>query len=427
MDNSLGTGIQQAGDVELKQLYLVDTKNKNTHYNLLGIMVDFTVYEDIYKPFLSGYIALIESVNLISTLPILGGEQLVAEFVTPGLTKSKTCIFVVTSVNVREADDKTNMYTLELISYEGYIDLNTKVSSAHYGNTTELIKSVFTKFFKTSKLEVEASAGVIKFVSGYWSPLKVINYITSKALFPNNKISTPNFLFWQTSSGHKFRSLSSLFRQPPVIEYVFDKNPARTHLNDGTSTRNITREYATVKTLDFVYSQDYIKNMMSGAYNHRVFGVNLFNKTVNVSTYSILNDFSKTIHTDPFPLNTANISTSSGMHSFRNTFPNLFDNVNDISDDIYAKRLSLLAQLDTWTLNITVHGRTDIEAGMSCALWLNNFRSVDASDKFSADTYDKLYSGRYLITAIANRFTQAKHSMTMEIIKDSGHKDTTKK
>lgn len=417
MDNTLTTGIQQAGDTELIRLELVDTKNGGARYNLLGSFVDFTVYEDIFSPVLTGYIAIIETQNLISSIPIIGEELIVAEFATPSM-RSMKCVFLVSKVGIREHQDKQNAYSLELISEEGFIDLNTKLSAAFSGNSGELVKSFYQTTFGKPLIDQDESDYFMKFVSPYWSPFKIINHVTSSALFPNSNMTTPNYLFYQTNRGHKYKSLSTLFAQEPVMEYFFDKNPAREHLSDGTSTRDIGREYKTIKELYFVAASDYVKNMLNGAFNHRVFTANLFRKKFDVKTYSFKNNFYKTNHTSEFPLVTREASKLSGLHTLQNVYPNLFNGINDIRDEIMAKRVSLLAQLETFKLNIVVHGRTDMEVGNMIYIWLNEFKTVDGTDTYK-ESYDPIYSGKYLVTAIQHRFTQAKHQMNMEIIKDS--------
>ena len=418
MGSELGPGVISAGDVEFKELSLIDTKNKDLRYNLLGAFVDFTIYEDLFSPVLTGYVALVESQNLIESIPIVGEELIYAEFATPSLPAIK-CYFQITKIGIREHDDKTSSYTLELISREGYVDLNSRKSKSYSGNTSVLLNSVYNDAFGKKILESDSSNNNIKFVSPYWGPLKTLNYITSRALYPNNKIILPNYMFYQTCGGHKFKSLSNLLAQKPVMNYFFDKNKARISLDDGTSVRDINREYSSVKELTFVAAPDFIKNMINGAYNHNVFTIDLFNKSYSTKNYSYTTDFANSPHTDSYKLTTFNPSVNSGLFSINASCNYLFDGVTNSNADIISKRTALLAQLETWKLGIVVPCRTDLSVGMIVNFMLNQFKTVDSTDKFNPVTYDKIYSGKYLITAIQFRFTQVKSWINMEIVKDS--------
>lgn len=420
MDNLLNRGIKNAGDVEIKKVLLIDPKNKNTQYNLIGSFVDLTIYENLFSPMLTGYIVLAETQNLLELVPIVGEELIYVELNTPTMETIKLT-FVITKVGAREHQDKRNNYSLNFMSYEAYKSINTRVSKAFYGNTSQLISKVFEESFGKKMLEVEESDNSIKFISPFWSPFNIINYITNRALFPSNKMITPNYLFYETNKGHKFKSISSLFSTPSKAAYVFDKNPLRDHLQDGTSVKDINREYSTVKDLTFVSSHDVLSNITNGSYNHRLFGMNILRKNVNERLYNIGDDFDKTIHADKHSLANMTTSKTAGLYSVKHVYPNLFDNVDDISDEIQVKRIPLLQQLNTYKLNIVVHGRTDLEVGDMVFVVLNQFRTVDYTDAKSKDTYDKLYSGRYLVTAIQHRFTQAKHEMNMQLVKDSSY------
>jgi len=165
MDKSLGPGIQQAGDVEIEAVFLIDTKS-NRKINLLGSMVDMTIYEDLFSPVLTGYCAVIETQNLISTLPIVGGEMLYIEFSTPTLNTIKAA-FQITKIGIREHQDKKNAYTLDFISYEGYADVQKRISKAYSGNTSVLVQSIFKDEFGSTILDADDSDNFIKFVSPY--------------------------------------------------------------------------------------------------------------------------------------------------------------------------------------------------------------------------------------------------------------------
>jgi len=418
IDNNQTPGIIQAGDVEFHKLELIDTKDSNKRYNLLGSFVDFTLYEDLFSPILSGYVAIVETQNLLSLLPVTGEEMLYAEFNTPTMVKISG-VFHITKVGIRDHQDHKNMYTLEFISYDGYIDINTRLSMAFSGNTGDIIKNTYKKNFGKQLLDADKSGNSIKFVSPYWGPMKIINHATCRATYPSNKITIPNYLFYQTNKGHKFKSLSNLLLQKPKTEYFFDKNPARLTTPDGSSTRDIDREYKSIKELTFVASQDYIKNMMNGAYNHIVFTENLFDRGVTIKTYSFTDSFNSTDHTDKNPLTVLPTTKSAGLYSIHHTYPNLFNGVIDISADILAKRISLLAQLETWKIDIVVNGRSDLEVGDTINVMLPIAKVADQSDIHTTDTVDPIYSGKYLITAIQHRFTMAKYQQNIQCIKDS--------
>lgn len=418
-----GSGLSTAGEISIKAINISDSAGNRT-YSIFPTFLELDIYEDLYAPCLTGTVTIVEASNLISTVPIIGEELLNVEFVTPGLGESAIVkkTFYITKVEDRTIKgDKANAYVLHFISVEGLNDLSTKLSQAYEGNAADIIKQIFTEeLMEDDPIEIESADNHIKFVAPFWSPFQCINYAATRCIKQNSTINIPNYLFYQTLHGFKLKSLSSLFNQQPWITYYFDKSPARMH-RVGGSTRDIVREYQTIIRLDFIKSQDYIDQTLRGAFTHTVFGVNMLRKQIAKRSYNYINDFGKTPHLDKYPLNSNNLIVDSKNHGLIDTrlvAPQLFNGVGDKADDIIAKRIALINQVEIFKLDVVAWGMSDIEVGNVVYFKMNEYKEVD-QDEIQEPNYDRYYSGKYLITAIQHRITQSRHQMTMQIVKDS--------
>lgn len=95
------------------------------------------------------------------------------------------------------------------------------------------------------------------------------------------------------------------------------------------------------------------------------------------------------------------------------------DNFTEKISEIYGNRVSNILNLSNYNLEIVVPGRTDVEAGSLMYIDLPDTGPLDDSDK-SADNFDPLISGNYLITKIHHKINAlSRHSMIMEVAKDS--------
>jgi hypothetical protein len=74
--------------------------------------------------------------------------------------------------------------------------------------------------------------------------------------------------------------------------------------------------------------------------------------------------------------------------------------------------------MDNLKLQITVPGRTDAEIGSIIYLSYPMARPRNNED-YALGNEDPIFSGFYLVTAIRHKITLIKHTMTMEIVKDS--------
>jgi hypothetical protein len=86
--------------------------------------------------------------------------------------------------------------------------------------------------------------------------------------------------------------------------------------------------------------------------------------------------------------------------------------------EIYGNRLSNLIELNSLKLNLSVYGRTDVEAGRIIDIKFPDMSPVDEKDRTS-EHLDSRYSGSYLITSIHHKINITKHIMTMEVVRDS--------
>ena len=416
----LGTGVSKAGELNLTKVWLHDTK-RQTKINLFLSFLEIDVYESIFSPCLSGTVTIVDGFNLISNLPILGDELLELEYDSPTLNAPVIKTFAVTKVeSIETAGDKKLSYVLHFVSPEAVLDLRSKVSKAFYGNSSDVVKQAYNSLLKmTEPLDADLADNNIKFVSPFWSPIKIINYAASRCLYPNSKISTPNYLFYQTTKGFKLKSLSTLFKQSIFTELYFDKNPNRIQGKDGTSVRDIEREYKTIKELDFVQSQSYIDNVMTGTISHKVYSVDLLRKKFDNKTYNIQNDFAKTDHLEKYSIISPNMDLS-GIECIDSKIilNQAFDGVNDVADVILTNRIPLLGQLDLFKLDVLIPGRTDIEAGMIVDLKMQKWTETDSTDTTDAG-FDPFMSGRYIITAIQHRIAQSIHETKLSISKES--------
>ena len=104
--------------------------------------------------------------------------------------------------------------------------------------------------------------------------------------------------------------------------------------------------------------------------------------------------------------------TTTGLHT------GVDKNYNEIMGDIYGNRLSNIIELQSLKLNITIYGRTDVEAGRLIDIKFPDMSPVDETD-INKDHVDSRYSGSYLITSIHHKINTVKHMMTMEVVRDS--------
>jgi len=416
-----------AGQTSLSKVILVRSDLKR-ELDLTNLFVEMDIYEDLFSNTMSGTITILDTHNLITSFPIIGEEYVDVEFKTPSfpdeyVIKHRFYVYKLES-RVIGGDSKA-LYVLNLMSYDVVSDLNFKISKTFSGTSSDVAQQIFNRYIATAKqrapknIRVEESGSLIKFTSNFWSPFRCLNYCSSVST-NQEAFRTPNYLFFETNKNYRFCSADSLLKEEPKIKYFYDSSTRRKHNDSGQSTRDVLRELQTVSELKINQTFDYVKRMMSGVYSHKVFEPDILRKTIKKHIYNYWYDFEQTNHLEKYPMASKFIEfdDKNGVVSTKPIYPMTHNDFESELGLTLSKRVPLLAQLDMYSVDVTVPGRTDLEVGKTVYLELGSYEGRDSKD-LTQTNEDKYYSGKYLVTAIMHRLTATRHQIKMTLIKDS--------
>ena len=117
MPDMHGSDITKAGDYKISKMVLKSGINEK-YVDIRGLYTNFEVFEDMFSPYITAKIYMIDSVNLPEQLPIRGQETLELEFVTDfSEVKPVKKTFKVYKIDSQIIDDngRGQEYVLHLI------------------------------------------------------------------------------------------------------------------------------------------------------------------------------------------------------------------------------------------------------------------------------------------------------------------------
>jgi len=442
-------GLQRAGEVRIEELKLITSGNDIIDLN--EFLVELNIFEDIFTNYMYGTIVLTDSRNLIDKFNIHGEELLNVKLRTPTFADNAVIrkTFRVFRLSDREIvrDTNTQNFVLHFVSQEVFYDVLLPIFVAREGVISDVVGDLFSDFIATSRnfdiseanaeikendrptelIIINETSNKIKFVSPGWSPFKCINWLASKSISKDGQAK--NFIFFESNKSFYFGTIESLFRQASENNnYIGRYRIAASNIRENEQEQNINRELFLAKEVSMIETTDYIKNYTNGYLANRLVYLDVLNKEYKLIDYDHVTDFEKQYHTSGDGKKATPIF---GKDTFRNAAtsisfypknPKLFDGVPDnISEkmgEIYGNRLSSMLELTNIKMNITINGRTDIEAGRMLYFEYPALGAREQGDT-SDDMQDKQYSGYYLITAIHHKVNKLEHMMTCEIVKDS--------
>lgn len=444
------TGVQTAGDVEMVEVTLIS--NTGVEVDLKSYMVELNLIEDIFSPAIYGSMLMVDAINLIEKAPIIGEEFLRLNFVTPGTKANIAKTFRVYAITDRRLmlDDKKQGYIIHFCSQEVFVDVLAKIHKTFEGTGDKIAEDVYKNYLATSRnianvdgtlqdsdefseLNIlNEASNKIKFTSPGWGAMKCLSWLASKSITKDSK--NADNLFYESSKQFYWGSVSSIFKAAKDSKQVageFYYMPANvlsmppTPMVDGVQYRvpSITRAYKIMNEFEIVDSFNTLKSLTNGHLANRLLTLDIINKKYDYHDFDYVDEFDKFDHLEknaPFSKSVYRSAAANTEVYFKH--PGLYSgfkgNFNENIEDIRQNRKSLLSGLSSFKIEGSIPGRTDYEVGTVVYFGLPKMQPMDEKDK-TAIKMDAYYSGLYLITCIRHKIFGGRHTMVVEMVKDS--------
>jgi len=440
-------GIQNAGDFELIKAELITSSGMVV--DLSDSIINITFFEDTGMTAVTGNLLVQDAAGLSSIGPIIGQEYLKLKIRTPTLTGEDEIIdytenvLIVNSLDGRkEVSDKVQAYALHFTTSELVINQRTKVSRSLKGSYSDIVKIMLGEVNCKKKVYVEPTSGSKRIVAPNVRPFDIIKMATRESIskFFRNR----SYLFFETLKGYHFRSLSSLYAQPPKQEYTsYIKG---TGSNKGGS-EDVQRELGNILDFEIVDSGDTLVNYTTGVYASNLIVHDIFSKSYEKYQYGIFINFQNEHHITgyhqkgkrdfpiyshlnvddkgrtvaDFPARTFVTPASSfrGKDAQHTTENNTLPYTAPNAQDWLQRRTSQLIQLEQGLVsNILTHGNTVVSAGDIVKLDIPYNASFKTTKN---EKNDRFFKGMFFVKRLRHDFdfTNKKHQTLMTLVKDS--------
>ena len=434
--------------------------------NIQSLVQELNIYEGIEQAAVYGTLVVVDSINLISNLPIQGTERLFFKLSTPGTSKLEHIVdaseetghpfYVYKISNKQQPSQGTQVYTIHFASREFMRNIRTKVSQAYSGKLSSMVQEIVADkqgLDSRKTLYYEETKNQDKIVMPNIPPFKAISLVSKRALPKYGE--GVGYYFYETTKGFYFQSWENMCahyarneRDPIQTYYYQPRNITDPEIEADQNETKIEQDLKSVEEYKFINTfHDTAAAQALGTYGHRVISYNLYSKAFKTTDYHYHDQFDKTVHADytndlgltgtnpqirDNPVDFDNLGVSDYAESMVSLSPTTqFLHSADGTDDTggygtnvtddgkfegirNAQRMQITAGT---TIEMTVPGQTMIEAGRVINFLI---RPVE-TEGLTADkkNYDAQYSGRYIITKIRHRVTKQDYKMVFECKKDS--------
>ena len=439
-------------DVIINKLVI---RSASGNYDLRPHIVELNIYENIFRPVLTANITLIDSHNLPQKLPIVGQETVDIDIKLSGMEDDKMFSlkpppFHVNSIPNRDyLKPKSQLYSLELISEQFVSSTHSKVSKS-YKDT--LISSMVSDIYKTHMdhggdggVWVEPTDFEDTIIIPNLKPIEAIQWLAKRA--KQGEDEAVNYVFFETIHGSYFRSLNSLCVIDPVVTFIL-----RSRFDDPTGAEGLSAGEIKVNKFTFLKQFDRDNAVRDGVFSSKLITHDIVRKRIHEWDYNGFINWDMIDHIGTnFPTSNSKIEAKAattqrtsyappGDYNSREPDTETIGGMIDSRVSFYPKHYHMYDyeydnQVELWkqqrdnnygifdglVILIETAGVSGLRVGQIVNFKLPSAETTDR-DKMSGDKFDKMLSGKYMVTAI-NHIIGVKddkpvYDMKIELTKD---------
>lgn len=414
------TSYKHSGDYNLVSATLESINGRVI--DLRAIFDSVTIVEDIFTNYNYGNISITDSIDLVQSLPLVGGEVIKFEYKTDSTKKVVRREFVVYKiVNNPLSTQRMIGLSLQFISKEALTDQNVLISKSFNGiKASDSVKVLFEELGSNKSIEVEQTLHLQNSIIPNWTPFQSINWLSTVSLPVKGNGSL--FLLYEDKDGYKFKSTQSLYEQPATKTITGKLNREAKKGATGEFDFGSITEFNPVNT-----TPDILKSLQEGLYASKVIAYDNVTKESRTFEYDYKSQFSEFNHLNPKPLiNDSFEFTGSGQRlgfvttkTFRQEsgyYSGILgsDAFSQRIEDVILTRSSQLSQTLAKSYEATIAGDSELTCGQVIKVEIPTL--VDNKELGKLNRY---YTENVLITKCVHSFTISQYNCKLSVSSDT--------
>jgi hypothetical protein len=299
-------------DVNIKSVKLRSPSwNAGGDYDLIPHLREINIYESIFSNSLTANITFDEAINLPARIPIVGEEMIEIEIESPGMGDTfddgtplfnPIVMFVHKTVNQQLKTPQSQHFSLELVSEQYLNNAHSRVSKSYNNMRANLIAlDIWSEYLKPTTGNMsqgifEPTDRIEQCVIPNWTPFQAINWLAKRS----NSLNHPkaaNYVYYETLSGHSFRSLDSLMGAESK-HLIFTLEPGK---DDAYKTDRFKKGIVPCEAIDIAHKPELVKNINRGCYASKLITHDIVTKKIRQHDYSLAEEWLDTEHLNEAP------------------------------------------------------------------------------------------------------------------------------
>jgi hypothetical protein len=424
--------VSDSQQFKINELVLV---TKNGNIDISAIYEEINIFDSLFMPVMSGKILIRDSIGLSGKLLFDGSESLLMEIVKD--PNSDIAVFR-RSFRIYKQSERTNLnlnneaYILSFVSDELMYSDQQRINQSYENTYTEIIKRIMVDYLKLPQNQLggtyDETVGIRKFVVPNLRPLEAIEWCAKRSVDENN---SPNFLFYQNSTGYNFASLSKLLVKPEILNIKFE--PKNTKEIDNIN------EISSARSLEIVSQTDSIEDTRSGVNAGKFIGFDPMTRVIATKNISYDDHYKLMKHANENPnvsvidnreglknvemfnakKTVASFGTARKLSKYIQKYDPTSLSKEDNLEDYLFQRKAIIKNLMGRRIKLVMPGNFDLSSGFNINLFVPNMAAKEDGDS----NEDQTVTGKYIIVGTRHIIGYEKHETIIEVATTSTQND----
>tara|TARA_Y100001938_G_scaffold150874_1_gene244008 strand:- start:421 stop:1944 length:1524 start_codon:yes stop_codon:yes gene_type:complete len=279
-----GKSLQQ-GELIVDQITLINPEG--AAFEITGLVSNLRFFESIEKYFVSGRLTLVDSIDLIKILKVVGQESITIQIrgrddSTDGdghYSKNENQIdkafrvYAVSDEKITEIQN-TKSYVLHFIDHKYFLANQVRLNKVMYGSYSKMLLQEWKDLLFKNKEEPKTLTDYWdesypynrQLVCPDWTLSQLIDFCKMHASYYDDAFSNGFFFYGTLFGSHRFISFDSMLRN--LIPVKFDTRPR--NITVGTDSSHIDAPFTGLNTQILKYERvqraNTVKSMFDGTY-----------------------------------------------------------------------------------------------------------------------------------------------------------------
>jgi hypothetical protein len=408
----------------VKELAIV---TKGGQIDITSIFQEINIFDSLFMPVMTGNVLIKDSIGLSKKLLFDGSESIlidIAKDENSDIASFKKA-FRIYKQSTRSNDNlNSESYLLNFVSDELIFSDQKRINQSYENTYSEIIKKILIDYLKVAPNNLGGSyndsTGIRKVVIPNLRPLEAIEWCAKRA---TDDLLSPNFMFFQNSTGYNFATLSNLLVKPEIMDVKFQPK--------NLSEENALSEISSARSMEVITQTDNVEKTRSGVNAGQFIGFDFMTRTIEKKNISYNDHFSKMKHGNDNP-NVSVIQNREGVNNVEafdsKKILNIFGAARKFSkyiekydptsisklenyEDSKFQRVATIKNLMNKRIKFTMPGNFQLSSGFNVNVIAPSLSVKQPGD----DNEDVTLNGKYLIVATRHIIGYDKHETLIEV------------